>query len=317
MGAGHHFLPQFYLKGFTDPDPPKGHAPFLWIYNFDERRWRKRSPANAAKKTGFYLSTTEWGETHDLLERSLSLLESLVAPIIREKVPNCSAFSEEDRQTFAGFVAQMAARTPAALERVADIYKFGVVSNMRRRVEGWKRNPEEWEKFKKEFNASRPDQALDDGLRPEDIDPVKFRVEVEAQQMAAMSLASSWGMLPLILDMGWAFFRSEAPLYFITSDNPCARVDPNKPGLFPHGLALEGAEISLPLSRTHCFVGSWKWKGVTWRLATRDLVAEVNKRSAYFAKMFIAGPKPGFPGAGEILSPAGTRDQLRAESRKE
>jgi len=133
VGAGHHFLPKFFLKGFTDPDPPKGHTPFLWIYNFEERRWRKRSPANAAKKT-------------------------------------------------------------------------------------------------------------------------------------------------------------------------------EKSGVFPDGLALEGAEISLPLSRTHCFVGSWKWKGVTWRLATRDLVAEVNKRSAYFAKMFIAGPKPGFPGAGEILSPGGSRD---------
>jgi Protein of unknown function (DUF4238) len=310
--AAHHFLPQFYLKGFTDPDPPRGHTPFLWIYKFEERRWRKRSPANAAKRAGFYLSTTEWGETHDLLEQSLSLLESVTAPIVREKIPRCSAFTAEERMTFAAFVGQMAARTPAGLELVAEAYKAGVVSRMKHRVERWKKNPDEWEKFTREFNEVHPEKALPNGLRPEDIDPVKFRVEVEAQQLAAISLASAWRTLPLILDMGWIFLRSEAPLYFVTSDNPCARIDPDRPSPFPRGMAVEGVEISLPLSRTHCFVGSSKWKGVTWRLATRDLVADLNKRSDYFATMFIAGPKPGFPGVGEILARRETGKEVRA-----
>jgi hypothetical protein len=306
VGAGHHFLPRFYLQGFTDPDPPRGHEPFLWVHRFGEPGWKKKSPKNLARKAGFYWVTTKWGETHDLLERALSLIESSVAPIIKDRIPACRPFTEADRQHFAGFVLHMGARTPAAFDRAASLYKLIYTARFKTQVEGWKHDPESWKKFKAEFNAARPESALSDDLQPEYFDklfePGRFRIEVNSQEMAALALSTSWGGFPFLMEMGWAFFRSEAPLYFATSDDPCAHVDPEKLEPFPSGLALPGAQISLALSRTHAFVGGWGWNGITWRLATRDLVAEINRRTALFAKHFIAAPKPGFPASEEIVT---------------
>jgi hypothetical protein len=81
-----HFVPEFYLKGFTDPDTPAGHKPYLWIYKIDERRWRKRAPKNVATEPDYYTFMDRDGNRQDNVEGFLADLEGRTATVIRDSI---------------------------------------------------------------------------------------------------------------------------------------------------------------------------------------------------------------------------------------
>lgn len=53
-----HYIPQFYLRGFTDPDTPEGYEPCVWVYPLSKRTWRKRGPGNVAAEAEYYTIST-------------------------------------------------------------------------------------------------------------------------------------------------------------------------------------------------------------------------------------------------------------------
>lgn len=79
----HHFLPQFYLRGFVDPRTPPGHAPFVWLRDLATGDVRKRSPKNVAVESGYYALDTHSGPDYDSVEAELSEMESDAAMALR------------------------------------------------------------------------------------------------------------------------------------------------------------------------------------------------------------------------------------------
>jgi Protein of unknown function (DUF4238) len=45
----HHFVPQFYLRGFCDPEVSEGQEPWIWVADFQEQRIERRAPKNVGK----------------------------------------------------------------------------------------------------------------------------------------------------------------------------------------------------------------------------------------------------------------------------
>ena len=52
--AKHHFVPQFYLKGFVDPASEGRPNPYLWVVDLQSQILQRRAPKNVASLTGFY-----------------------------------------------------------------------------------------------------------------------------------------------------------------------------------------------------------------------------------------------------------------------
>ena len=44
MSESQHYIPQFYLREFTDPETPNGYEPYVWVYEHESKRWKKKSP---------------------------------------------------------------------------------------------------------------------------------------------------------------------------------------------------------------------------------------------------------------------------------
>jgi hypothetical protein len=54
----HHYLPEFYLKGFVDSN----REPYLWIYEKGNMEIRNASPKDAAVLSDYYSFTNPKGE---------------------------------------------------------------------------------------------------------------------------------------------------------------------------------------------------------------------------------------------------------------
>jgi len=49
-----HIIPKCYLKQFVDPNTPPGHEPYVWIFEREAKRGKKRAPKNILAETDFY-----------------------------------------------------------------------------------------------------------------------------------------------------------------------------------------------------------------------------------------------------------------------
>ena len=86
MAKNQHFLPQFYLRQFVDPDTPVNQEPYVWLFDLPARRWRKRAPKHVASLRHYYAVRDEDDQLINLLEPNLATVESLGARLIRKLV---------------------------------------------------------------------------------------------------------------------------------------------------------------------------------------------------------------------------------------
>src|SRR5260370_12523377 len=79
VSRAHHYVPVFYLKGFTSPIPKD--KEFLWAYE-QGKPIRKSKPVNEAHERDFYAYEDDEGNRRDL-EQPLSAIESTMAPLFQ------------------------------------------------------------------------------------------------------------------------------------------------------------------------------------------------------------------------------------------
>jgi len=295
-----HYIPQFYLRGFTDPDLPDGHDPFVWIYGTDDRRWRRRAPKNVAAETDYYI--------HDSVEAGLSGLESIAATVIREKVLAGVTLDDEARYGFAMFVATMMMRVPAMHEHVGDFLTelFGLMQATLHQA--MVEDPSRLEALKEECRRETGKCDFQDA-RPEHLDPANARITATHTAALGMSFSALTDAAEMLARMGWTFIRSQSPHYFITSDAPYFMADPKIPPAMwrtmgTGGLGSPRIQVTLPVTRDVAFMAGWHGEGERRvESASRRLVSEINYRSGLCARRFLIAPKQAFPGA-ERLPPA-------------
>jgi hypothetical protein len=104
----HHYVPQFYLQGFTDMTRAK--KPVLWVYE-KQKPTRRSTPTESGHQRDFYAFQDKDGTKNFEVENLLSQLEGTVAPLVHDAEP-----SEILRRKaiFAIFVALTQQRVPAA-----------------------------------------------------------------------------------------------------------------------------------------------------------------------------------------------------------
>src|SRR6266481_2472986 len=108
VSRAHHYVPVFYLKGFTSPIPRD--KEYLWVYE-QGKPIRKSKPVNEAHERDFYAYEDEDGKRHDL-EQPLSGIESTMAPLFRAIDDHSFRFHPEEFAALTEFIALMWVRGP-------------------------------------------------------------------------------------------------------------------------------------------------------------------------------------------------------------
>ena len=105
--ALHHWVPQFILREFTDPDVPlipgteQRMTPFVWVFDLENQTWDRSSPKKIAAKKGYNSLVDEQGRRNDEVENVLSELEGQTAVIYRRKIAQFEPLDDDEKITVA------------------------------------------------------------------------------------------------------------------------------------------------------------------------------------------------------------------------
>ena len=114
----HHYLPVFYQNGFTDIDGR------IWRHDIRKSVTVSHTPKNIGYEKHLY--TVDFpGQPPDALEKKLSALESLIAPILRETLNTRILPIGDALFLLIEFVALSFARTPT-MQTVFDAHACGL-----------------------------------------------------------------------------------------------------------------------------------------------------------------------------------------------
>lgn len=115
----HHYVPEFYLRGFTARDTPGK----VFVYDKDSGTTRGMSVKNAAVRRDYYrLHEAEaHGISPNIIEDMLSVSEGK-ASIILPKLCRQETLSNNERSSWAEFLALTYVRGPSTRQMVADVY---------------------------------------------------------------------------------------------------------------------------------------------------------------------------------------------------
>ncbi len=244
----HHFVPRFFLEGFTDSDG------FLFVHDLGRRRrpWRVR-PVNAGHQRDFYRVDVP-GEEPTIAEDALQTMEDAAAPLIRRVAEEHTLPSGVDREALLWFIAVLAARVP---KQRAQVSRF-VTDLLKLRLEAAISTPERFAAHLQRVREAGTDVS---GLSREEIkeamhDPGMIfsvnqtwavgRMFEDVEILAPAMVARSWSVLVA---------KPDAPS-FICSDNPVSLL-PRKPsGTWrPLGWGMPDTFAFVPLARRVALYG--------------------------------------------------------------
>jgi hypothetical protein len=262
----HHYIPKFYLKGFTESTD----SPFIWVYEQGADAPFRANIANVGHENYFYALKVPNDRTGNMSVENY-LAEKVEAPAnpAIERIRNRERLTDSDRVNLSIYLAVMHKRVPRQRQRVKELAPQVV--------------PEVSERF---------DAILE--LRPEKPEQIKkWRKEGEGLINRLAENPPDEAYIPdysirvvrQIYRMTWQFLLSQDDFAFVTSDNPVFHFE----GL---GIGQLESELSFPISS----------KCVLWATNRTDspegyysigqaVVQEMNRRQASSATRYIYFPQ--------------------------
>lgn len=256
---GHHYLPQYYLKGFTETVDN-----MLWAYEKGSGVKFNTQIKSLANITDFYSEETEQYLANDIETPANEVLD---------KIRRRHLINDDDKNTFAEYMAVMWKRVPRAKEdlrkmapRLADGIAEKLRADMINIIDNMPEKTEFIEKRKKEIDDILAVYAVDPpkDIWLENIPPERTPRIVEA-----------------IKAMTWIFWEFDQRPVFLTCDNP----------IFYFtwmGVGRKDSEISFPISSNIVLWATWRADlPRSFIKASTQIVKEMNRRTVHNANRYV------------------------------
>jgi len=260
---GHHYVPQKYLQGFTQPTNPKA----LWQFDKGTQQFTETpvSIKRIAQQRQFYADETE---------TALNELVEIPGNAVLTKLRNGDFdLTDTDRANLSVYIATMTHRVPNHRLK-ADEMAPGVLDNVTSRLRDQIRAFADAGRISSDVAARRLAET-DEAHR-------KFSktMPVEVQE----DLYSPWPserIIGLIFNMHWRFAVATGGQLFVTTDNPAF--------FFTcYGLGTQDSELTFPVSNELAIFGSWTPTRETNRIIRKtQFVKEANRRLISDATRFV------------------------------
>jgi len=248
----HHYIPVFYLNGFTNLNG------CLWVYDKGGKGPFESSPEGIAYENHYFSFMTPEGEKDsETIENFMMQLEGESSKVV-QKILAGEALTEDERITFAVFVASMAVRVPNLRNNIqsstAEMIKRLTAFTAAHKT-GFASMVEQFERE----TGQKIDLPVEE-LRQWAADPENYTVEVDQQYAVGMALSLMDRFVPIFFDMKWAFLKASGDFNFMTGDNPLYYADPTHDPRSPYGVGLfnRKIQVTLPLSKDVCAFGTWE-----------------------------------------------------------
>lgn len=145
----HHFVPQFYLRGFRDTKVPTQQGPRIWVADLKDRTVQLRAPKSVAYSVDYY-ALPDPAKAQEL-EKALGRIESDAAPVVVQLLGGQLDLSDQARNYLGNLMALLVTRGPLFRDKVEDVS----AQVMERLIMAAVRNPARFERSFREANAGR------------------------------------------------------------------------------------------------------------------------------------------------------------------
>ncbi len=279
----HHYLPKFYLAGFTHSGDVED---ALWVLDAKEgRQWQSR-PAGVAFERDLYRVDAP-GVAPDAVEHAFSQFEGQAATVLRGVIQSKRMPEGDYFGVLLNLVAFMAVRIPALRNRFAEGLSKALKMAMQVRVE----TPERWtallQRLREEGKeiAESPYEDMKAFIEKD-----AYSIEFPSNWFLPYLFESIKTILPFLAQRNWTLAIAQEGS-FICSDRPVALAWTVPPSAFwPPGHGLANTELTMPLSRELALLA--RFEGMPERLeANRQSVATINSRTGMYAERLILSPE--------------------------
>ncbi len=258
---GHHYVPQYYLKGFTDLNEPN----LIWMYDKQSREFTHASIKKVVQEAGYY---------SEQVEKQLSLDIEKPAHMSLDRLRSGEKINANDRSHLTRYIGAMLMRVPHRRRKAYEMlpgFIDDITRNLIDQITQWAEtsNPDqelvsrrinEIENGKNKFLKDPPDEIVN-----------QIRTPLPKEKI-----------LSLISKMTWRIIRPESDVLFITSDNPAFFFE-------AYGLGNLESELTFPLASDLALVANWQgpFYGTIYRKVTDSIAKELNRRVASGAERFV------------------------------
>lgn len=245
MPEEHHYVPRFYLKGFTENKK-------LWVYERHQKP-RESKPKDEASRPDFYsLDADETGERNDAPEKQLARIESIAAPIIRKLVTPHYVLTPEKAAELIFFIALTFVRTPAWREHLNRV----AVKAKRDHDIKLAQNKEPFYEMLREMDTQKKITEAD----YEKLRQMFLSGDYELEQKSAgfnlwAMFTSGMQVAEIIAEFQYQAHYAPQGMEFFTSDNPVYTVGPDDEGsmVVGTGFGRPDVRVYFPLNKHACF----------------------------------------------------------------
>src|SRR3989338_8951610 len=145
---GQHYVPQQYLKGFSDPD----HPGTIWMYDKQSRKWARVSIKAAVQQAGYYSDETE---------RQLNELVEGPAHDVLNRLRRGDTLGNAERSKLALYIGTMLMRVPRRRRKAYEILPQVLESTVNEVIGLVSRRFEEIERAREKLGTEPPSEVVD------------------------------------------------------------------------------------------------------------------------------------------------------------
>lgn len=275
----HHFLPRFYLRGFST-----NHEGKICQFCLKEDNIVNTHVNNAGAEKFLYSIRTEDCERDDKIENMFSDFESSMAPAINKARINPNALSPEEKEWIVQFVTFQYLRTPKIIERAGELSEKTVYMQLDEMANNSERLKNAFQKAG--IKDHTIEELKDFMLKKQDA----YRINFSRNHNLRHILKLYGTVFPILFYLNWKILESPQNHYFVTSDFPVSTILPAPSGsvIVSGAIGNPLAEIAIPLSSKFCLTanrnGSNYFKHV--KVSAR-VVEHLNTRTIACAESFI------------------------------
>jgi hypothetical protein len=274
----HHYVPQFYLAGFTRSGTKEGELFVLDLKR--QRRWTS-SPANVAHQRDYYKIDNETEADPNGIERALAKVEGECGAVIQRIIESRALPDEQDFDVFLNFVAMMAARVPHIRNALND--SAGEVA----RKQAWyllntAAGHQEYREMLRAAGKEVSDADIEATAKL--LNEGAFTFNMDQTSNVNYMLRIAGGILPLLSERKWTlWFAADGAPDLICSDVPVVLAwTKANAGPLPPAFVTPGTTLSIALNRRIVAISSFEGQ-ISFDAMPAEAVAKINTLSVQIA----------------------------------
>lgn len=237
----HHYVPQFYLRGFEDPEKPDT----VWVYEKGVLEPRSQPIKVTAAENFYYAFESPEGEKDVRLENEvLAPWEGMAAPVIRRILEDGQpSITDDDLRRLTPFLATLYVRSPRVRADTEEWWATALRLVAKDLVSD--------EGNTREFLASNPDWTIERLRQVTDALQDRRELEIRIKQdiLVCLTFSLANDVAPFIAGRQPTILTAPREVDFVTSDSPLSVFmhHPDGTATVGAGIGQPHAEITLPL----------------------------------------------------------------------